>query len=112
MTDKDKVIKKTKEEMLELQRKIITQTRDLTVTAFGLVAALAWNAAIQKLFEVIFPNKTGSLIAMFIYAIFITLIIVSVTYYLSKIADGLNSKIEKLSPNNDSKNKDEEKPRT
>ena len=109
MTEKDKVIKKTKEEVLELQGKIITQTRDLAVTALGLVAALAWNAAIQKLFEVIFPEKAGSLIAMFSYAVFITLIVVFVTYYLTKITDGVNSKIEGLSSLKNEKKEDEEK---
>ncbi|PIR67220.1 hypothetical protein COX95_04900 [bacterium CG_4_10_14_0_2_um_filter_33_32] len=73
---------------------MINTVKDLAITAFGLVAALAWNAAIQKLFEVIFPNKTNSLIAMFLYALFVTAIVVFVTYYLIRIADTINSAAE------------------
>lgn len=80
------VVKKTKKEIQELRSQLINTVRSLAVTSLGLVAALAWNEAIQKLFEVVFPNKANSLIAMFIYALFITAIVVFVTYYLTKLA--------------------------
>lgn len=102
---KDKVIKRTKKEILRLQGDLINRVRDLAVTALGLVAALAWNGAIQKLFEVIFPNKTNSLIAMFIYAIFVTAIVVLVTYYLTRIADSINNTLEQIEEIKDKKTK-------
>lgn len=89
---KRKVIKKTKEEILSLRAKMTETVRDLLITAFGLVAALAWNSAIQKLFEVIFPEKANSLVAMFSYAVSVTIIVVLAIYYLTKVTERLNRK--------------------
>ena len=94
MPKSDHVIKKTKKEIQELRRQLINTVKTLAVTSLGLVAALAWNEAIQKLFEVVFPNKANSLVAMFTYAFFITAIIVFVTYYLTKLAGGMDEKDE------------------
>lgn len=93
---KEKVIKKTKKEIQELKVQFVNTMKTLAVTSLGLVAALAWNAAIQKAFEVFFPNNANSLIAMFTYAVFLTIIVVFVTYYLTKLADrvGGNNKDE------------------
>ena len=93
MSEEQEITKKDKKEVLLLQSEIIGKVKDLVGTALGLVAALAWNAAIQKLFEVVFPNKTNSLIAMFVYAVFVTVIIVFVIYYLTKVADRVNKKL-------------------
>ncbi len=63
----------------------------LITSAFALVAALAWNSAIQTLFEKLFPldNKGQSgwvlIIFSFGYALFITLIVVIVIYYLTRL---------------------------
>lgn len=78
----EKVKKETKE-------KIIT----LILAGFGLAAALAWNEAIQSLFNFLFP-KTNGLIGKFVYAAVITVIVVIITFQLNKIAGQNNKKKE------------------
>jgi hypothetical protein len=60
----------------------------LSTAAFGLVAALAWNEAIQTFFKEsirpILGNSTGT-IYLFAYAILVTILAVVVTYYLAKV---------------------------
>ena len=59
----------------------------LIVSAFGLVAALAWNTAITKLLEeylLLQPNS--GIWSWLIYALLVTLIAVFVTIYLGRLA--------------------------
>lgn len=69
-----------------LKIEILEKMSSLATAGFGLVAALAWNDAIKSAFALIFP-KTGNLIAQFIYAIIITVIVVFITLRLSKLID-------------------------
>ena len=57
----------------------------LVTTAFGLVAGLAWNGAIQKLIEQ-FIGTGDALPSLFIYAIVVTIIAVIVTVLLARVA--------------------------
>ena len=56
----------------------------LVTTAFGLVAGLAWNDAIQKLIETL-VGTGDALSGLFIYAIIVTIIAVVVTIILVRI---------------------------
>jgi hypothetical protein len=67
-----------------MKREVTEKLTTLIIGAFGLVAALAWNSAIQKIFQEFFPSANG-VIAMFIYALAVTIIAVYVTIYLGKI---------------------------
>ena len=71
-----------------LKLEILGKMSDLVTAGFGLVAALAWNEAIKKLFESIF-GKQSNLIAMFGYAVIITVIVVVVTMRIGKITNKL-----------------------
>lgn len=73
---------------LEILEKMIT----LIIAAFGFVAALAWNDAIQKLFELLF-GKQSDLIAMFGYAIVVTALVVVLTIYFSKTVNRLKKEL-------------------
>jgi hypothetical protein len=53
-----------------------------TITAFGLVAGLAWNDAVAALIQSLFPIAKDTVFAKFIYAIIITAIVVVVSIYL------------------------------
>ncbi len=66
----------------------------LLTSGFGVVAALAWNDAIQGFVkEFVEPRIPGSgLISKFIYAILITVLIVFVTYQLSALASRFQRK--------------------
>ena len=64
----------------ELNKTITT----LILGGLGLVAALAWNVAIQSLFSLFLPEESG-LIGKFVYAIIVTLIVVAVSIRLRKV---------------------------
>lgn len=49
---------------------------------FGLVAGLAWNDAIRSFIEELFPTAQNTIIAKFVYAFFITIVLVVISAYL------------------------------
>lgn len=67
---------------------LIERMLALTTSGFGLVAALAWNEAIQtfvrEYIQRFYPLEAG-VISKFIYALIITVFAVFVTYQLSKL---------------------------
>ncbi|MDD5438363.1 MAG: DUF5654 family protein [Patescibacteria group bacterium] len=58
-----------------LRLKVLNKTFELLTTALSLVAALAWNDAIQSLFSKVFGNAS-SIWAKFAYALLITALVV------------------------------------
>lgn len=58
----------------------------LASAAFGVVAALAWNAAITELVKQVFPATSG-IISLFVYAVVITIIAVVVIVMLGRAAE-------------------------
>lgn len=76
---------------LLLRRDLAERVSALATAGFGLVAALAWNDAIQGLFQVLF-GTASSLVAKFVYAIVITVMVVLVTRHLGRLADGLKQR--------------------
>jgi hypothetical protein len=68
-----------------LSKEVLDTIITLMTTAFGLVAALAWNEAIQALFAAVLPQG-GDLAAKFLYAIVVTVIVVFVTIRLGRLA--------------------------
>ncbi len=68
-----------------LKKEVTQKSLDYVLAAFGLVAGFAWNEAIKALIEYIFPLEQNNLVAKFIYAIALTLILVLVSLYLAKI---------------------------
>ncbi len=81
---------KNKKVRIELIEKLST----LITAAFGLVAALAWNSAIQSIFNLFFKDSSG-LVAQIIYAVSVTLIAVYVTFLLGKAKSSLIEKLDK-----------------
>jgi hypothetical protein len=71
-----------------LSREILDNMAQLMMAAFGLVAALAWNAAIQALFEALLPGA-GDLAAKFLYAVIVTVAVVLVTVRLGRLSERL-----------------------
>ena len=70
----------------KMKKEIIEKISVLITTAFGLVAALAWNGAIRALFARIFGTTEG-LGPMMTYAIVVTIIAVVATIWIGKIAE-------------------------
>lgn len=63
----------------------------LATSAFGLVAALAWNEAISTLVRRVFKTN-GELVSLFVYAVIITALAVFITSRLSKLSEKINAK--------------------
>lgn len=67
----------------------------LATSAFGLVAALAWNSLIQEFVnsyvKKLLPSGSG-IISLLIYALVVTVLAVFVTYQLSKLSEKLENK--------------------
>ena len=59
----------------------------LITTALGLVAALAWNEAIQQLFTQLLGEAGGALAAKFFYAVLVTLVVIFATIAISRAAE-------------------------
>jgi hypothetical protein len=69
-----------------MSREVLETTLQLATVAFGLVAALAWNDAIQTLFTTVF-GEAGDVTAKFLYAILVTVVVVFVTIRLGRLKE-------------------------
>lgn len=72
--------------MIYMKKEIIEKMSILITTAFGLVAALAWNGAIQAIFKKIFREAEG-ILPMLTYAIAVTVIAVIATIWIGRLAE-------------------------
>lgn len=79
---------------IALRQDVIKALAGLITAAFGLVAALAWNTAIQEIFKVAFGNQSG-VVAMIIYAVIVTVIAVIATLAIGRAAAKAGVKDEK-----------------
>jgi len=75
---------KTEQEKKDLKIEILEKVSTLATAGFGLVAALAWNNAIQAIFSRVFPKPGDNIAALTVYALVITIIIVVITVQLSR----------------------------
>ncbi len=71
------------------RKEFIQQFVTLSTSGFGLVAALAWNEAIQAFvkdyIQKYYPDQSATLSKM-IYAVIVTLLGVIITFQLSRLA--------------------------
>jgi hypothetical protein len=79
----------------ELQIEMIKQMLTLATSGFGLVAALAWNEMIKETVAVYIrpylPQGSG-VVSLLIYALFVTILAVFVTFNLTRIKNNLEEK--------------------
>lgn len=69
-----------------LTGEVTAQLLQLATSALGLVAALAWNDAVQAVFKEYFP-AAGGVVAKFVYAVVVSLLIILVTINLTRLAN-------------------------
>jgi len=69
-----------------LTGEVLDKFAQLITTALGLVAALAWNTAIQNLFDKVFGKAGAELAGQFLYAALITIVIIA-TIAVSRAAE-------------------------
>ena len=66
---------------------VLDKFAELITTALGLVAALAWNTAIQNLFDQVFGEAGGELAGQFLYAALITIVVIFATISVARAAE-------------------------
>jgi hypothetical protein len=66
-----------------MKSEVIEKLAALVTAAFGLVAALAWNGAIQAIFKQVFGSSEG-VGPMVVYAVVVTIIAVLATIWIGK----------------------------
>jgi hypothetical protein len=70
-----------------MKREVVEKLAALITAAFGLVAALAWNSAIQAIFIKIFGEQS-TIPAMIGYAVVVTIVAVVATIWIGRISQG------------------------
>lgn len=81
---------------LAFRSEVLDKTSALATAAFGLVAALAWNNAIQATFKRYYPapDDPSAIVPLVLYALAITLIAVLVILWIGRLAGRLKAQAE------------------
>ena len=74
-----------------MNSEVIEKMSALITAAFGLVAALAWNGAIQAIFKEVF-GASEAIVPMLSYAVIVTVIAVIATIWIGKMAEKAKGK--------------------
>ncbi len=69
-----------------MKKVVVEQIAALMTAAFGLIAALAWNNAIQSLFNPGGPLYFLAAGGVWVYAIIVTIIAVLATIWIGKVS--------------------------
>lgn len=82
-------IKEKIEELKENGSEIKTEVREKTLgyilAALGLVAGLSWNETIKAVIEYFFPLAKDTISAKILYSVFVTIVVVVLSIYLTKL---------------------------
>jgi hypothetical protein len=70
--------------MNKIKAKVYKDLFGYIAGALGLIVGLAWNDAVKSAIDYVFPMQNDGLSAKFIYALILTLVVVIVTFYISK----------------------------
>jgi hypothetical protein len=79
-------------ETQQLHKKLRAKTIGYLLTAFGVVAGLAWNDAISALIHRLFPLEEDSVLVKLLYAVIVTLLVVLVGTFLSSAEEKSDEK--------------------
>jgi hypothetical protein len=71
-------------ELRIIQTQAREKTTGLILAGFSFVAGLAWNEAIKALIDTVFVLDKDTLLAKFVYAIVVTVLIIFVSYLFTK----------------------------
>ena len=83
---------------MPLTSEVLDTFSELITTALGLVAALAWNTAIQNLFEAVFGGSGSKLAGQFLYATLITIVVIFAAIAVRLAAERAKNAEEERSP--------------
>ncbi|MEG3225183.1 MAG: hypothetical protein BME94_06605 [Methanobacteriales archaeon Met13] len=71
------------EQVSEVKGQVMQTIATLMTTAFGLIAALAWNEAIKEMIKQMLPTGSG-ITGLLVYAVIITIIAVIATIIIGR----------------------------
>ena len=77
--------------MAKETKRVLTETLTLLTTAFGLVAALAWNEAVKALINEFVPKGSG-VWSLFVYAVIVTILAVVLSTRLLRLRERLEER--------------------
>lgn len=80
------------EKKVKVRIELVEKMSALITAAFGLVAALAWNSAIQNLFNQFF-GESQTVSAQITYAVIVTVIAVYVTFVMGRAKASLERRL-------------------
>ena len=78
-------IARLRQEERVIEREIRERVVGYLTAALGLVAGLAWNDAVSALIVHWFPVQRNSILAKFIYAAAVTMVVVLITTYVVRL---------------------------
>ncbi|MFZ2682027.1 MAG: DUF5654 family protein [Patescibacteria group bacterium] len=79
------VLSRLKQHGQKVQGAVADQTMSYVTAALGVVAGLAWNDAVKSAIDYFFPAESATIVAQFLYAIIVTLIVVVLTLLLRRL---------------------------
>lgn len=82
--------KKSENKKKAIHKEVMSEILKLSTSAFGLVAALAWNELIKEIVSMYIKPLVGGasgIISLLIYAVIVTVLAVLITISLSKLAN-------------------------
>ncbi len=71
-------------EVEKTTKAVMSKSTGFILAGLGFVVGLAWNDAVQTLVKTIFPQENETLIAKFIYAFIITIVLVLISLRFEK----------------------------
>jgi hypothetical protein len=84
--DLEKIKTGIKKESDTLKQEVKDKSVGYILAGFGVVAGLAWNDAIKALITYLFPlDSANSLLAQFGYAALMTILVVAISVYLTRL---------------------------
>ena len=86
----DTITQAQEQKQKRLRKELNERILGYMLGAFGLVAGLAWNDAIQTFIAYVYPQPENTLSAKFLYALITTCVVVVVSVYLSRLFNRLN----------------------
>jgi len=87
-------LRKLQEEKDKIEVAFRRRTEGYIITAFGIVAGLSWNEAVKALMEYLFPMEKDTILAKFLYALIMTIILVFISLYVVKFVNKKDDKKE------------------
>ena len=86
--------RKLEEEKRKIEDAFKRRVEGYLMTAFGIVAGLAWNEAVKDLMAYLLPMQKDTIFAKFLYAIIMTFVLILISLYVIRFINRSDSKKE------------------